>query len=55
MKKNVSALRLVDRDDAAQLPEMSDELRVALADVAGAAREGLLAMSVASACGCWSR
>ena len=47
MKKNVPALRLVDRDDAAELPELSDELRLALADVAGAAREGLLAMSVA--------
>ena len=47
MKKNVPALRLVDRDDAPQLPELSDELRLALDDVAGAAREGLLAMSVA--------
>ncbi len=47
MKKNVAALRVVDRDDAAQLPELSDELRLALADVVGAAREGLLAMSVA--------
>ena len=47
MKKNVPALRLVDRDDASQLPELSDELRLALANVAGAAREGLLAMSVA--------
>ncbi|HEX2063398.1 MAG TPA: IS256 family transposase [Acidimicrobiales bacterium] len=47
MKKNVPALRLLDRDDAHQLPELSDELRLGLADVAGAAREGLLAMSVA--------
>ncbi len=47
MKKNVAALRVVDGDDAAQLPELSDELRLALGDVVGAAREGLLAMSVA--------
>ena len=47
MKKNVPALRVVDRDNAPQLPELSEELRLALADVAGAAREGLLAMSVA--------
>ena len=45
--ENVPALRLVDRDDASQLPELSEELRLAFADVAGAAREGLLAMSVA--------
>jgi putative transposase len=45
-KKNVSALRLVDRDEAPELPELSDELRLVLAEVVGAAREGLLAMSV---------
>lgn len=45
--KNVPALHLVDRHEAADEPELSDELRLALADVAGAAREGLLAMSVA--------
>lgn len=45
-KKNVPALRLVDRDEAPQLPELSGELRLALTEVAGAAREGLLAMSV---------
>jgi len=39
-------VRLVERDDGAEVPELSDDLRVALADVAGAAREGLLAMSV---------
>lgn len=44
--KNVAALRIVERDDAAELPELSDELRVALAEVIGTAREGLLAMSV---------
>ncbi|SRR5712692_7512604 len=44
--KNVPAVRLVERDDAAELPELGEELRVALAEIAGAAREGLLAMSV---------
>lgn len=44
--KNVPALRLVEREDAAELPELSDELRLALAELVGAAREGLLAMSV---------
>ena len=44
--KNVPPLRVVDRDDAPELAELSDELRLAMAEVAGAAREGLLAMSV---------
>jgi len=44
--EKVPAVRLVERDDGAEVPELSDDLRVALADVAGAAREGLLAMSV---------
>ena len=44
--KKLPALRVVERDDAAVLPELSEQLRVALADVVGAAREGLLAMSV---------
>jgi transposase-like protein len=47
VKKNLPALHLVDRDDASQSSELSEELRLAFADVAGAAREGLLAMSVA--------
>jgi putative transposase len=47
MSKNVPAVRLVDRDEAPELPELSDELRLAFSEVAGAAREGLLAMSVA--------
>jgi putative transposase len=47
MTKNVAALRLVDRDEASGLPELSEELRLAFGDIAGAAREGLLAMSVA--------
>lgn len=44
--KKLPALRLVERDDAAELPELSAEMCAALADVVGAAREGLLAMSV---------
>lgn len=46
MKKNVPALRLVDADEAPDLPELSDELRAAMADIAETVREGLLAMSV---------
>lgn len=44
--KNVPVVRLVERDDAVELPELSEELRVALSDVVATAREGLLAMSV---------
>ncbi|HEV2809402.1 MAG TPA: IS256 family transposase [Acidimicrobiales bacterium] len=47
MSKTVSKLCLVERDEAPELPEFSAELRLQLAEVAGAAREGLLAMSVA--------
>jgi hypothetical protein len=52
--KNLPAVRVVDRDEVAQLPELSDELRRAFTELAGVAREGLLAMSV-SVGGCWSR
>jgi putative transposase len=45
--KKVPAVRLAERQDAAQLPDLPDELRVAMTEVAAAAREGLLAMSVA--------
>jgi putative transposase len=40
-------VRLAAHQDAADLPDLPDELRVAMADVTAAAREGLLAMSVA--------
>lgn len=40
-------VRLVEREDAALLDGLPDELRLAMADMAMAAREGLLAMSVA--------
>lgn len=46
-RKNLPAVRLIDRDEAPELPELSAELRIAFAEVADAAREGLLAMSVA--------
>jgi putative transposase len=45
--KKVPAVRLVERDLAPGLSEVPDELRLAMTDVAAAAREGLLAMSVA--------
>lgn len=46
MNKTVPVFRLVDRDEAPYLGELSEELRASLAEIAGAAREGLLAMSV---------
>jgi len=46
--KTVSSVRLVDAGDGVGLPDLPEEVQLALADVAGAAREGLLAMSVAA-------
>ncbi len=46
MNKNVPGLRVVEREDAAELPELSEEMRLALTEVVGVAREGLLALSV---------
>jgi transposase-like protein len=46
VNKNVPAVRLVERDEAASLPGLSEGLGDALTEVVGAAREGLLAMSV---------
>ena len=43
--KNVAAVRLVECDEAADVVELPEELRVSLAVIAGVAREGLLAMS----------
>jgi putative transposase len=45
--KKLPAVRLAERDLALELPELPDELRLAMTEVAAAAREGLLAMSVA--------
>ena len=46
--KTVPTVRLADTADAATLPDLPEEIQLALADIAGAAREGLLAMSVAA-------
>jgi len=48
--KTVPKLRVVAHEDAPgiDLPDLPEEVRVALADVAGVAREGLLAVSVAA-------
>ena len=43
--KNVAAVRLVERDEAADVVELPEELRVSLAEIAVVAREGLLALS----------
>ena len=49
MKKNVPAMRLVEASDTAPgKPELPEELAAVLGDIAGAAREGLLALSVAA-------
>jgi putative transposase len=44
----VANLRVVSKDRAVQLPDLPDEVRLALSEVADSAREGLLAMSVAT-------
>src|SRR5216117_4049460 len=46
--KTVPTVRLVDTPDAAALPDLPGEIALAMADIAGAAREGLMAMSVAA-------
>ena len=46
--KTVPTVRLVDTADAAVLPDRPGEIQLAMTEIAGAAREGLLAMSVAS-------
>ena len=46
--KTVPTVRLADTTDAAVLPDLPEEVRLALTDIAGAAREGLMAMSVAA-------
>ena len=44
--KTVPTVRLADTTDAAGLPELPEEIQLATTSIAGAAREGLLAMSV---------
>ena len=46
--KTVPTVRLADTIDVAALPDLPEEIRLALTDIAGAAREGLMAMSVAA-------
>jgi putative transposase len=46
--KTVPTVRLVDTPDAAALPDLPEEIQLAMTDIAGAAREGLMAMSVAA-------
>ncbi len=46
--KTVPTARLADTTNAAAVPDLPGEVRLAMADIAGAAREGLMAMSVAA-------
>ena len=46
--KTVPTIRIADTADAVVLPDLPEEIALALTDIAGAAREGLLAMSVAA-------
>ena len=46
--KTVPTVRIADTADAVVLRDLPEEIALALADIAGAAREGLLAMSVAA-------
>ena len=46
--KTVPTVRVADSTDAVVLPDLPEEIAVALGDIAGAAREGLLALSVAA-------
>src|SRR5512144_3455198 len=46
--KTVPTVHLAGAGDTASFPQLPEETTLALADIAGAAREGLLAMSVAA-------
>src|SRR3954469_75179 len=46
--KTVPTVCLADTADAVVLPDLPEGIRLAMTDIAGAAREGLLAMSVAA-------
>ena len=46
--KTVPTVRLVEKADTAVLPDLPEEVALAMSDIAGAAREGLLALSVAA-------
>ena len=46
--KTVPVVRVADSPSTAGLPDLPEEVGLALTDIAGAARDGLLAMSVAA-------
>src|SRR6476661_3012288 len=46
--KTVPTVRLADASETAGLPEWPEEIQLAMTDIAGVAREGLLAVSVAA-------
>src|ERR1700739_1922832 len=46
--KSVPTVPLADTTDAATLPDLPEEIVLAMTDIADAAREGLMAMSVAA-------
>ena len=46
--KTVPTVRLAEASDVVGLPELPEEIQLAMTDIAGVAREGLLAMSVAA-------
>jgi transposase-like protein len=46
--KTVPTIRVADSTDAVVWPDLPEEITLAMADIAGAAREGLMAMSVAA-------
>ena len=46
--KTVPTVRLADTTDAAALPDLPEDIALAMTDIADAAREGLMAMSVAA-------
>lgn len=46
--KTVPTIRVADSTDAVVLPDLPDEIALAISDIAGAAREGLLSLSVAA-------
>jgi putative transposase len=46
--KTVPTIRVADSTDAVVLPDLPEEIALAMSDIAGAAREGLLAMRVAA-------
>ena len=46
--KTVPTVRLADTDRRRRCPSLAEEIQLAMTNIAGAAREGLLAMSVAA-------